>query len=116
MQITVSKDKDKSRQITVDYPIGKTLQENVELHGEEAVNRVFQQKAKVAVADTVRPMLKADKPDKEIHEKVAQIKLGERQTRAKKSPKEKALADYDKMTPEQQKEYLEELKKRAGLK
>jgi hypothetical protein len=94
---------------TVEYPIGDTLEENRKSHGDEVVNRLFVAKAKIEVQDMVRRMLAQGKSQKEIQDAASKFILGQKQT-AKKSQAEKAKELYAKMSPEEQKEFLKELK------
>jgi len=109
MKMQVNQDRQKTRAIEVDYPISDNLQENVQSHGEDVVNKLFVAKAKTEVQDRVRAMMKQGKTDKEIHDALKQFKLGQRQV-SKKTTKDKARELYNKMPEEERKEFLKELK------
>jgi len=110
MKITTSASGEKgARQIIVDYPIGESLDEAKKLHTEEVVYNMYVGRAKVAVQNMVRVMLKAGKSDKEIHEAVKNYKLSEKPVRAK-SAYDKAVSLYTKLSPEERKKLVEALK------
>lgn len=111
MKITIKDGRGQdARSITVDYPIGETLQENTKTHGEDIVNRLFVAKAKIEAQDAARRMLKAGKSEKDIQNALSEFKLGQRQS-TKKSAKDKALDAYQKMTAEEKAEFVKNLKK-----
>lgn len=111
MKITVSESrKADSKKVTVDYPLGETLQDNVKSHGEKVVNDLFLARAKVKIQDVVRPMLKAGKDQKAIQDEVSKLKLDEKRVQ-KKSAKDKALDIWNKMSDEEKAEFKKSLGK-----
>lgn len=112
MKISVSESKAKdAKKVTIDYPIGETLQENVKAHGEQVVNELFSARAKVKVQDIVRPMLRAGKSEKEIQDEVSKLKLDEKRVQ-RKSAKDKALDLWNNMSEEEKAEFRKQLGKK----
>jgi len=112
MKITVSESKAKdAKKVTVDYPIGETLQDNVKSHGEQVVNELFSMRAKVKVQDIVRPMLKAGKDQTTIQNEVNKLKLDEKRVQ-RKSPKDKALDLWNNMSEEDRADFRKQLGKK----
>jgi hypothetical protein len=109
MKFAVGDGQKGGRSLEVDYNFGANLDEAQKLFSHEVVYNLYVAKAKVQIQDKIRPMMKAGKTDKEILAFISNYKLGT-VLRTKKSPVDKALDMYDKMSSEERKALLAKLK------
>jgi hypothetical protein len=110
LEITVKDGRgEDAKSYTTDYDFGENIKASVKLFGEDVVHSNFTAKAKIALQDMIRPMLKDGKPKKEIDAAVGAWVLGVAVSR-KKSQKEKAMDAYLKLPEEERAALLAELK------
>ena len=106
MEVTATKD---GRSVTVNYDFGKDIKTAMKLFGEEVVYTNYIASAKIALQATLRSLIAAGKKDNEIAEFCSQWKLGVKSKRGK-SPMEKLMESWAKLSPEQQAEMRKMLK------
>lgn len=111
MEISVSTREGAS--ITVDYAIGETVAENIELFGEEVCSDALRASLILRVQGRVRSLINAEKTAEEITEALANWKIGIA-TRTRTSPKEKIKGLFDKCSVEERNALLKELKASAN--
>ena len=110
MQVTTSQSGEKgARTITLDMPCGNTVAECVKQDSEEIVHNYYGGQKKVAFQAGVRRLLKEDKTDKEINAKMAEWKPGLK--KPGKSAVEKATDAWAKLSHEEQKKLLIDMRK-----
>jgi len=98
------------REIEVEVPGVKTLEESVQVHGKEAVHKAFVAKAETALRSLVTSLLAKNKPEAEIRKAVSEFRVT---TRGKRDPLEMALKAFQGLSAEQQKQVLERMRKAA---
>lgn len=109
-----TKEPGSNRELVTEYNFGDSLQEAVDLFGEDAVLAGFKSDARVGLQAKVRGMLKATEEDSEaakytdeqILEAVKEWKPGTK-TRAASDPLAKLQALLEKISPEQRAALLE---------
>lgn len=113
-------DKDEEGNVTgtvsgeVDYDFGDTLDEAIELFTEEVILSLFKQSAVIKAQSQLRSCLKADKDEDGINAHFGTWKPGIAVARVAKDPKAEGLKAFEKMTPEERVDYIEELQRRAA--
>jgi hypothetical protein len=109
---SVKKD-DEVQEFTVQYNYGDTLQEAIELFGEEAVYSLYAAKADIWVQDFARARMKAGDSLESIQAKLDARKIGV-VTRTKKDPVQTFLTNFAKMSDAQKAGLLEQMKAAFG--
>ena len=99
-----------SHELSVDYDFGSTLEEAVKLFTEEIVHAHFKAHAVVSLQSRMRS---AAKLEQDVQVAADGWKPGQ-VTRRGKSPVEKALGAFEKMSDDQQQAFIEQLKEAAG--
>jgi hypothetical protein len=99
-----------SQELTAEYDFGSNTQEAVELFGEEVVFSTFKAQAVVKLQSVMRSAAKAGK---DVQEVVNAWKPGVARVRGK-SPVEKALSAFGKMSPEEQQAFIASLQAQAS--
>ena len=119
MQVEVKTTKD-DRSLTFPLEIGQTVEENINLFGEDVVQSIFKAQAVIKAQAYVRSLMSAKKEDgslryddNEISEKFSEWKLTGG-NRVVKSKEEKALELLQDMSPEKLQEVLERAAELAG--
>jgi len=107
MEIQVSTKEGAS--VKVNYDIGETVNENVNLFGEEVCNDALRASLILRVQGRVRSMINSGKAEAEIQEAIGAWKIGIT-TRKGVSPTEKIKGLYGKMSVEERNAVLKELK------
>jgi len=92
----------------VDYNFGENLEEATQLFGEKVVLSAFQASATVTLQSRIRSLAKQGKDADEIKEICANWKPGV--TAPRKSPVDKVMATYEKMSDDEKAKFLEALK------
>ena len=109
MKVTTSESGEKgARQFTVDYEFGNNLEEVVGIFGEPVVYNHVTASFKIALQGFIRRLLKLKSPEAEIKEKVKGWKPGMK--KEGKSPAEKAKDAFGKLSEEERKALLKDLK------
>jgi hypothetical protein len=99
-----------SHELSVEYDFGSTLDDAVELFSEEIVLAHFKAHAVVSLQSRMRS---AAKLGQDVQEAADGWKPGQ-VTRRGKSPVEKAMGAFEKMSDDQQQAFIEQLKEAAG--
>jgi hypothetical protein len=105
---TANLEDETQRSITLEKDFGSTLDESVELFGEEVVHSVFVAQAKVKAQSFVRSKLESGATDDEIQAALDEWKLGVVK-RSGKTKEEKALDAIQKLSPEEKAELIARL-------
>lgn len=99
-----------SIQLEAEYDFGGNTEEAVKLFGEEVVFSTFKAQAVVKLQSIMRSAAKAGK---DVAEVVAAWKPGVARVRGKTAV-EKAISAFDKMSPEQQAQFIADLQAKAA--
>jgi hypothetical protein len=95
--------------ITVNYAIGETIQENIDLHGADTITKVLKDALTLRVQNRVRALINAEKSEPEIHADLAKWQLGSKTRRSKIPVKDKVKTLMDQMSPEERAAVLKEM-------
>ena len=109
MKITTSESNEKeSRQLTLDYDFGNTLPETIEKFGDAICHNHVTASFKVAIQGNIRRLLKLGTSDKDIL--LAMDKWEPGMKKEGKSPGEKAKDAFGRLSDDERKAFLKELK------
>jgi len=99
-----------SENITIEYDFGDSLQDSIDAYGEEIVHAHFKAHAAVSLQARMRAAAKAgDDPQTAVDSwKPGQV------SRRGKSPVEKAMGAFEKMSGDEQAKFIEQLKEAAA--
>jgi len=106
MKITANAD---GKEVTVEFDLGKDLDDAAKKYGKDVVFSKWVAAEKITIQGKVRGLIRQGKSPKEIQEAVDKHKPGEVPARGK-SRYEKLLAAYNKMSEEERKQFIADLK------
>ena len=112
IEVTATK-KDTDREVKAIVDLGDNCQDAINKFGEEVVFTNFVSQAKIRAQAIMRDMLTEGKTDAEISDFMASWKPGTTRERSF-DPTAALLNKFEKLTPEEQQEYLAKLMEKAG--
>ena len=92
---------------------GETVEESTEMFGGDAVNSNANANWRVTLQAGIRRSHKAGKSDKAIQDELGSAKMGVAISGGRIDPIQASLARFKTMTPEEQKDYLDQLQAAA---
>lgn len=103
-----------SRKCTSYVNFGETAEESIEMFGSEAVNTNAWANYKITARAAVVRMMNAGKTDEQIQDVMESAKMGVAVSGGAVDPIQASLAKFKTMSPEEQAEYLNQLRAAAS--
>lgn len=102
------------KSLAVDYEFGENIQSAIDLYGEEVVFSMYKKAAKIEIQRVVRDIIVEGGDDDAAQTAVDKHQLGISKPRAVGSVRDRAIAEFQKMSQEEQAAFLAELMPEAA--